>query len=683
MTSLAAPVVPGPFDGHFGQRQYAFQDDFSRYPHTRSNIPLALGRTSRQSSRQFSPFSDASTHSAPVARNDENCALPIQIPAQKRTGNEAGAAENQNCSSSLPSSSTRYLRSISNQKIHQIPSKPRKASRANGPFLSGWDNHVAPQDATRAFNLARPPTKSGGGLRQLKNVLNEYSAAKGRPPQDNGMLEGDERKYKVCKSDLLPLGCSRDETCRDQSAMEIPPLHSHRSVPNPSSSVPDVTHHCKQLSDASSGLVHTIKTASVSIASASLFPKSLRFGTSSESQGYHSSQSYPRFSMDSERPPTTSSVDDDALRRGIKRHQVLQEIIDSEEGYITDLRALVYLYSTLFASTNSLSPRMKQSVYRNVVDLLHTHEDLVKQLHSAALTSASRRWAESASPRKLAHRHLRWRSMGVSSLTYASRKHRRTRSSFESSEMVPLRARLRNAEPADVTDIARVFRKFVPLFVAYEEYCSKYGIIVQELHRNTPRWAAFETGIEALAKSVVALNAKEEDQRKAMTVQDLLMKPIQRMCKYPLLFSELLKNVPVIDCPVAHAEVESVLMGLRDIVSEINTATDNPSARRQIQRRWLLHERLTFDDDILKASEFRNLGAVELCGVLHVAYQNKHRIDGCYAMCLLLGSYFVLAMPAGATSKFLIGAVIHLSDLQLDSASDGRGRMSSLFILRG
>ena len=205
----------------------------------------------------------------------------------------------------------------------------------------------------------------------------------------------------------------------------------------------------------------------------------------------------------------------------------------------------------------------------------------------------------------------------------------------------------------------------MPRFLVYEEYCAKYEIIIQELHRSMPRWAAFETGIEALAKLVVALEAKSLDQRKALTIRDLLVKPIQRICKYPLLFSELLKNTPVIDSPSAHGTVESVLMQFRDLVADVNFATDNPAARRQIQRQWLLLERLIFDDQVLKANDFRMLGNIDLCGVLHVAYQGKGRVDGCYALCMLCGPYYVLALPAGASLKFIVVACVHLSDLKV------------------
>lgn len=74
--------------------------------------------------------------------------------------------------------------------------------------------------------------------------------------------------------------------------------------------------------------------------------------------------------------------------------------------------------------------------------------------------------------------------------------------------------------------------------------------------------------------------------------------PIQRVCKYPLLFADLYKHLPVIDCPESHGEVEKVLFRLRETAMEINQATNDQDARERIQRSWHLQDILGFPDPV-------------------------------------------------------------------------------------
>ena len=72
--------------------------------------------------------------------------------------------------------------------------------------------------------------------------------------------------------------------------------------------------------------------------------------------------------------------------------------------------------------------------------------------------------------------------------------------------------------------------------------------------------------------------------------------PIQRVCKYPLLFAELLKQTPVCDCPDSHIEIENVLIRLREATTEINRATDDPRMKTTMEKTWLLQDRLAFTE---------------------------------------------------------------------------------------
>jgi hypothetical protein len=429
--------------------------------------------------------------------------------------------------------------------------------------------------------------------------------------------------------------------------------------------------HRKRPSTVSSGFVHTVKTASLTNTTISLLSRSLRLTHSSDIQGHRGSD--PRYSIESERPTTTSSVDEAALYRGTKRRQVIEEIITSEEGYVADLKALVFLYSTLLASASSLSSRARASIQRNVIELLHMHEHILDQMHRLSFMSVRRKWFDTASPERLGiSHHIRWRSL-ESRAAGQQRSHRHSRSSIETTNPLLALTKAPAMEPFEAAEMARLFMELMPRFDAYEEYCAKHEIMMHELHRRIPAWSDYGMGIESLAKSVTSIEQRASEGHRALTVGDLLMKPIQRVCKYPLLLAELLKQTPVMDGPDAHADIETTLLSFRDAVKEINLAADSPVAQAQIQRRWMLHDRLGFHENILQAHQFRMLGRSTHCGVLHVAYQTKFQVDGSYAMCMLFVSHLILAIPSRSSPKFMILAVVHLSDLKLDSSTDGKG----------
>lgn len=437
---------------------------------------------------------------------------------------------------------------------------------------------------------------------------------------------------------------------------------------------PPTIFHKKRNSNASSGFVHTMKTASISNASFSLIPRSLRIGRSTDSSYIFAS--HARHSTESDRPPTSASMDEAAFRRGIRRRQIVGELITTEESYIADLKALIYLYSTLLATAMSIPSTVRSSIMRNVHDLLHIHERLLEQLHHAAYEAAARRWADTHSPRNLGspRQHRRWRSLESNVAIQYSRSHRRIRSSMESSEVARGRPYLGCSEPKDVSDVAAIFKGSMNDFLAYEEYCANHSLVAHDLQRHAPTlWSTYESGMESLARSIVALDHKRQNERKGLTVGDLLIKPIQRMTKYPLLFEDLLKQTPVADCPSSHTDVDAVLQCLKEVVQTVNEATDNHETRTQIQRRWSLQTKLTYRNVSLKAAQLRLLGNVQLCGVLHVTWQTRTRIDGCYALCILFDSSLVIAFPVEAIPKFEVVAFLHLSDVRVESASDCRG----------
>jgi RhoGEF domain len=441
--------------------------------------------------------------------------------------------------------------------------------------------------------------------------------------------------------------------------------------------------HQKRISNASSRFVATVKTASLSSDSMSLLPRSRRYSRVSDTRATRIID--PRSSVESRRPSSISSSDEGALRRSIKRRQILREILSSEESYVADLKALHNLFSTLLASVPSISTQTRNSIQRNVAEMLQLHEQIVNELHRIALQATLHEWKGVASPlRTVSRRRGKCQSLHAK-IFYASMPKPGDRGF--SPDLVNIRDLADStygADPVEVAEVAQAFKSRIAQFFVYEEYCAKYEIMVQELassYKMVPQWSSYEAGMEALANSIASLNERGNDNRKALTAGDLLIKPIQRICKYPLFFDDLHRNTPAVDCPTSHVEVDGVLSNLREMVREINMATDDPKARQRIQRRWLLQDRLKLGQGALKTSQFRMLGDVLLCGILYLAYQTKSRVEGGYMLCMMFRDYLVIAAPAVEQAKFDILATIYLCDARVVSTKDGRGTLSTSYQL--
>jgi hypothetical protein len=214
-------------------------------------------------------------------------------------------------------------------------------------------------------------------------------------------------------------------------------------------------------------------------------------------------------------------------------------------------------------------------------------------------------------------------------------------------------------------------------FFAYEEYGAHWTTMSQELTsmcKGLHGWQEYERGVEALQKVVASENNRDAGSKKALSFSDLLIKPIQRVCKYPLLFDDLCRQTPVYDDPEAHAELEKALFRLQETIREVNKAKDDPRTRKLIEITWQLQDRLTFQEqNISRAMVFRLLGHVLLCGVLHVAYQTPDRIKGSYMVCVLYKSCLVLATASRFHSPYTIVASIGLANASIEETDNGRG----------
>jgi hypothetical protein len=95
-------------------------------------------------------------------------------------------------------------------------------------------------------------------------------------------------------------------------------------------------------STSSVAFISAVRTASVTIASFSVHPRSRRSAqTSYLRHGGSQADMRYRSSFDGEDVPESPLIDDGTWSRSVRRHRIVEEIVSSEESYVRDLRTLI------------------------------------------------------------------------------------------------------------------------------------------------------------------------------------------------------------------------------------------------------------------------------------------------------------------------------------------------------
>jgi hypothetical protein len=310
---------------------------------------------------------------------------------------------------------------------------------------------------------------------------------------------------------------------------------------------------------------------------------------------------------------------------------------------------------------------------------LQLHEDLLDELHQAVPQADFTKSAHQETYPVTKAKHIRFHSADIIPSRLAEHKAtRRLRHSLEIGRSPDRRPRGLVTDTETVGAIAKIFNNHMKRFFTYEEYGAHWTTMSHDLTttcKGLHGWQDYERGVEALQKVIASENNREAGSKKALSFPDLLIKPIQRVCKYPLLFGDLCRHTPVCDDPEAHAELEKVLFRFQETIREVNKAKDDPRTRRLIEITWQLQDRLAFQEPaISRALVFRLLGHVLLCGVLHVAFQTSEpRIKGQYMVCVLYKSCLVLATSSRFQAPYTVVASISLANGSIEELDNGRG----------
>ncbi|CAG8905763.1 unnamed protein product [Penicillium egyptiacum] len=407
----------------------------------------------------------------------------------------------------------------------------------------------------------------------------------------------------------------------------------------------------------------TVKTTTASIGSQSL----IRSRTTIQSTTNQSTLSDARHSGDSSRPTSSHQADEAAETRATRRRHILQELVETESDYVLGLKALIGIL-TIFDT--------RREIYGNIQEILGIHERFLTQLQTASPLSAPQ--AQHAGASELASRGITKRigTLDLGSLKGLQQRSLRTRSLKAS---VNQRLLALTAEPAEALEVAREVGKLSLSFPTYDQFCSNYELLTQDvalLRRSIANWTIYDQGIEALSKSVASTERRRQEDNKSMTLNDLLIKPIQRLCKYPLVLQDLLRSTPVSDCPSSHDGIEAVLETIRGLVTRINLATGNPINKDRIHKTIVLQGKVDISKSHALQSIYKDLGPLVLCGVLHVTYQTAETTSGEFMVCVLFQRYLLFAKGIDDQRRLEAVACVCLDSLKIDTLRNGRGLYS-------
>ncbi|KAL8946634.1 MAG: hypothetical protein Q9222_007000 [Ikaeria aurantiellina] len=492
---------------------------------------------------------------------------------------------------------------------------------------------------------------------------------------------------------LRPQALNKKKTLTEATQrMPLDDSPNKQQVKSPEQGRGTRSRHTKTSSKSSTGLVDTVKEALTRNTTGTPTSRKSRRSNlfSSSNRSNKRSDPYARSSIDNAQD-AANPLDHGALVRATQCQRILEELAESEASYVADLKVLVYAYFTLFGLTPSIPQLMSTQIQENVTDILKLHEDLLHRIQHVMkepinLTASVRRELP-AQPKQHHHRNTEGHRIATAVAGLMHRGH----TSTDSARPTSLQESSAPSGTDKVREVAQIFEAMLDRLFVYEEYGATYELMLRDMASNSKsisNWYAFERSIEALVNSLARPIGEEVQVRKGLSFDDLLIKPIQRVCKYPLLFEELMRNTRDTDGAGTHSALKKVSWQFQEIILRINQVTNDQETQSKILRSWRLRDLLVFPKTVSGSAgrvvvcillthakptplvSVRSLGYPILCGVLYIAYESELEVCGQYMLCALFQSHLLLAVQRSDGSQYDVAALINLTDAQIEKADD-------------
>ncbi|GFG04716.1 Rho guanyl nucleotide exchange factor, putative [Aspergillus udagawae] len=371
-----------------------------------------------------------------------------------------------------------------------------------------------------------------------------------------------------------------------------------------------------------------------------------------------------RGSIESLRPTVSPSISHAVLLHSLERRQILREIITTESDYVFGLKALADVLLIC-----SVRPR----IYRNVQQIRELHQTFLARARAVSPKSVS----AASEVDKLFPQGV---AKGLRAIDLKRLNNLQSRSLRKQSLKTSIIAHLNSlaAQGSEAYDIAHEIAELSKSFKLYEDFCSNFELLLQDvsfLRGSIPNWETFEGGIESLSKSVTSLENKLLTDNRSMSLSDLVVKvfPTPASRSAISVLTSLSQFSAFVNDPLSHDKIKEVLDGLRPTIERVNQANETLRQRELIAKTLLLREKLELPEPDIVHDIYLQLGPIKLCGVLHATYQLRADIVGEYVVCTLFESYLVLAASRDGCSRLRAVACLYVRDLKIDTLRNGRG----------
>jgi len=270
----------------------------------------------------------------------------------------------------------------------------------------------------------------------------------------------------------------------------------------------------------------------------------------------------------------------------------LLEIVKTEEGYTADLTDLVEVHFSLLAFARFVTEEQRTIIVRNAVELLDIHSRLVAKLQRV-------------------DEDLGWIREHEESATQSEDD------VSESSPRATLRLKSSDATVADAAKrISAIYlNEAVNLSNAYMPFCSGHTEtmeVTKMLAAQKLDWDAFETHCTGLLAGRKSASTR-------LHFADFLIKPVQRICRYPLLFANLVKAAKKHSDDLPLERMEAAAAAFRTVASQVDDA-------QRIRNREIVTVKMALRLDVHSphtAHLLNHLDQAVLIGSAHVIFTNS------------------------------------------------------------
>ncbi|WFD33716.1 hypothetical protein MCUN1_000529 [Malassezia cuniculi] len=214
----------------------------------------------------------------------------------------------------------------------------------------------------------------------------------------------------------------------------------------------------------------------------------------------------------------------------VRRMHSLLELADTERSYVGDLETLIDIFFGQLHTLSFFADNDKRTsvVVRNIAEILPVHKEFSKRLD---------KMVESA---------------GIA------------RADIPEAE----RAESEGATEA-VAELAQILIEFAPKLKLYADFCSRHKealALIEAAEHRAVEWDAFQQRCAELAFANASARSAVV---KRLLFRDYLIKPVQRLCLYPVVLDMLLRNAADLEDTQLHEAIE----GMRHVVEVVDEAS--------------------------------------------------------------------------------------------------------------